>query len=405
MLRAKSPAGIATRTQSPFWCIAGSACVLFGIADALVAQQPSNAKVDFARDVRPVLAAHCFKCHGPEKQESGFRLDRRESLLAGGDSGEPAIVAGTRRRQSPLVRRITSSKPDERMPPEGDRLAANEIAVLRGWIDAAALWPADADDDASKLKTDFWSFQPLKRTAPPAIIDPWILNPVDAFILERLKQSGLTPSPAAERATLIRRLYLDVLGLPPTPGQIADFVSDLRPDAYPRLVDSVLADPHYGETLGPALARRGALCGDRWFRNQRRTPNAWHYRDYVIRAFNDDKPYDRFVIEQLAGDMVGADAATGFLVGGACDKVKSPDVVLTAMQRQDELSDMINTTGAAFLGLTVGCAKCHSHKFDPIPQQDFYALQAVFAGVQHGERTLADSDTAAPAAGHRRPPQ
>ncbi len=371
-------------------CIAG-ACFAGG---DLRAQQPAvSGTIDFTRDVRPVLAARCFKCHGPEKQESGLRLDRRESLFAGGDSGEPAVVA-KHGDQSPLIRRVTSSKEDERMPPEGDPLSDKEIAVLRGWIDAGAIWPVDIGGDDSIPKTDFWSFQPLKRSAPPAMADEWILNPVDAFILDRLKQAGLAPSPAAEPATLIRRLYLDVLGLPPTPAQIAEYVNDVRPDAFAQLVERVLADPHYGETWARHWLDVVRFAETDGFETNVERPNAYHYRDYVIAALNDDKPYDRFVVEQLAGDMLGEDAATGFLVGGPCDKVKSPDAVLTAMQRQDELSDMINTTGAAFLGLTVGCAKCHSHKFDPIPQTDFYALQAVFAGVEHGERPLANADAA-----------
>ena len=207
-------------------------------------------------------------------------------------------------------------------------------------------------------------------------------------MLAKLHETGLEPSPPADRRSLIRRLYLDVLGLPPTPAEIAAFVADNDPLAWRRLVEGVLANPHYGERWARHWLDVVRFAETDGFETNVERPNAYPYRDWVIRAFNDDKPYDRFVFEQLAGDAVGEDAATGFLVGGPCDKVKSPDPVLTRMQRQDELTDMINTTGTAFLALTLGCAKCHNHKFDPIPQHDFYALQAVFAGVKHGERPL-----------------
>ncbi len=277
------------------------------------------------------------------------------------------------------------------MPPDGARLTAGEIETLRRWIDQGAAF--DDGAAASGPSADFWSFKPVQVDRPPVTQDKdFPGNPLDAFIAAKLRAAGLAPSPPADRRTLIRRLYLDVLGLPPSPAEVAQFAADTDPAAWNRLVDRVLASPHFGERWARHWLDVVRFAETDGFETNVERPNAWPYRDYLIGAFNGDKPYDRLVFEQLAGDSVGADAATGFLVGGPCDKVKSPDPVLTRMQRQDELTDIINTTGTTFLGLTLGCAKCHNHKFDPIPQHDFYAVQAVFAGVQHGERPLGAID-------------
>jgi hypothetical protein len=247
---------------------------------------------------------------------------------------------------------------------------------------------------AADAPEEHWSFRPVVRPPVPAIATPgWVRDPIDCFLVARLEKDGLTPSPEADRATLLRRLKFDLLGLPPTPEEVAAFVSDPRPDAYERLVERYLASPQYGERWARHWLDVVRFAESDGFEMNQPRPDAWPYRDYVIRAFNDDKPYDRFVTEQLAGDAFGADAATGFLVGGPYDRVKSPDVVLTAQQRADELHDMVSTTGSAFLGLTVGCARCHDHKFDPISQKDYYGLSAVFAGVQHGERPLPSAES------------
>jgi len=363
-------------------------------APAPVAKSKSSddRKIDFGRDVLPLLTARCFDCHGPDSQESGLRVDRRDVLLKGGDSKQPAVVPG-KSDASRLITLVSGKDPKRVMPPDGKRLTDREVAILRDWIDQGARWSQDDDDSAqsarhSSADTDFWSLKPVVVPEVPASSDPWVQGAIDAFVLQRLRQEELRPSAEADRRTLIRRLYLDVLGLPPTPDQIARFERDERPDAWSRLIDDVLASPHYGERWARHWLDVVRFAETDGFETNVERPNAWHYRDYVIRALNDDKPYDRFVFEQLAGDAVGADAATGFLVGGPTDRVKSPDVVLTRMQRQDELADMINTTGTAFLGLTLGCAKCHSHKFDPISQTEYYAVAAVFAGVRHGERPL-----------------
>jgi hypothetical protein len=230
-----------------------------------------------------------------------------------------------------------------------------------------------------------WAFQPL-RPQPGSI---------DGFLEARFRQAGLRPNPSADRATLIRRLKFDLLGLPPTPEEVVAFVADRRPDAYERLVDRYLASPHFGERVARHWLDVVRFAETTGFETNAARPNAWPYRDYVIRAFNDDRPYTRFVREQLAGDQLGEDAATGFLVAGAYDQVKG-DPALNAQQRADELHDMIAVTGSAFLGLTTGCARCHEHKFDPIPQRDYYALKAVFAGVQHAERTPTGAGTVSP---------
>lgn len=246
---------------------------------------------------------------------------------------------------------------------------------------------------AAQIGSDdkYWAFRPVVRPAVPRVSDSsWVANPIDAFVRERLERAGLKPSAPADKRTLIRRMYLDVLGLPPTPEEVDTFLADNAEDAYEQLVDRVLASPHYGERWARHWLDVVRYADSHGFEMNKPRYNAWHYRDYVIRALNEDRPYTQFIMEQLAGDVTGELAATGFLVAGPMDEVKSPDIVLTKMQRDQELHDVTSITAAAFLGLTVGCAKCHEHKFDPISQRDYYALRAVFAGVQHGERDLPD---------------
>ncbi len=261
------------------------------------------------------------------------------------------------------------------------------------------LAPANASPNAtSPDKLDHWSFRAVKRPAvPPVKLGNWARNPIDDFVLARLEQENLSPSPNAEPRTLIRRLYLDVTGLPPQPDEVERFAADRSPAAYARLVDQLLSSPQYGERWARHWLDVVRFAESTGFEVNVPRKNAWPYRDYVIRALNRDKPYDRFILDQLAGDTTGEDAATGFLVGGPNDQVKSPDIQLTLQQRADELTDMAATTGSAFLGLTVGCARCHNHKFDPISQVDFYSLEAVFAGVQHGERAWDGPDGASSA--------
>jgi hypothetical protein len=346
------------------------------------------APVDFTRDVAPIFEANCTDCHGEDKQKNGLRLDTVHGILKGSDSGEPLFLRGSS-VDSLLIQMVTSTDPKHMMPPKGDRLPDGEVGTLRAWIDGGAHMPGEQEAAALlQLKTDHWSFQPVRRPEVPATGDAFVKNEIDAFVLAKLQEQNLAPSGPAERATLIRRLYLIMHGLPPSPAEVTAFVDDRRPDAYARLVDAVLSSPRYGERWARHWMDVVRYADTNGFETNRPRPNAYPYRDWVIEAFNTDKPYDQFIREQIAGDALGADAATGFLVAGTYDIVKSPDINLSLMQREDELADMVNTTGTAFMAMTMGCARCHNHKFDPIPQKDYFAMKAVFAGVNHGERPL-----------------
>ena len=261
---------------------------------------------------------------------------------------------------------------------------AVQIIFAFGILAKAAL----AETTVAQTNASHWSFQPLARPEMPTTNHKhWPRNPIDQFILARLEKEKISPSREAGRRTLIRRLYFDVIGLPPSPDAVEKFLGDRRPDAYEKLVDELLASPRYGERWARHWLDVVRFAETSGFETNVPRDNAWPYRDYVIRAFNEDKPFTQFILDQLAGDLFGEDAATGFLVAGPEDRVKSPDVQLTRQQRADELADMVATTGSAFLGLTVGCARCHNHKFDPILQTDYYGMAAVFAGVQHAERS------------------
>ena len=357
-------------------------------------QVSSSKQIDFGNDVRPIFESHCYSCHGPNRQESDFRLDVRKLALAEADMGELSIVPGES-KSSPLIE-FVSLDADLPMPPagEGKRLSKSQIDTLRHWIDQGAIWPDEwAGDESKKITTDHWAFQPIRRIKPPTVDQNElrefeITNPIDQFVAKRLLAAGMQPSPPAEKRALIRRLYATMHGMKPTPEQTEIFLADQSETAYSKLVQQVLASHHYGERWARHwldVVRFGESTG---YEVNRDRENAYYYRDYVIESFNNDKPYNEFVVEQLAGDTLGVDEATGFLVGGPYDIVKSPDISLTLMQREDELADYVNTTSTTFLALTVGCARCHNHKFDPILQRDYYAMQAVFAGVEHAERQM-----------------
>lgn len=263
---------------------------------------------------------------------------------------------------------------------------------LRSWLGIASVGSLALGAAEVPSADSHWAFQPVVRPAIPAAkISAGAANPVDAFIQARLSESGLTPSSEADRGTLIRRLYLVMLGVPPTPEEVSAFLADLQPRAWERWLDRVLEDPRYGERWGRHWLDVIRFAESNGFETNRERLSAWRFRDYVIDAFNTDKPYDRFIREQIAGDALGVDVATGFLVGGPVDIVKSPDITLTAQQRADEIDDMLGTTGTSFLGLTLGCARCHTHKFDPITHTEYYSMAAIFSGVQHGERPLPSS--------------
>jgi mono/diheme cytochrome c family protein len=340
---------------------------------------PSTKSIDFAQDVQPIFERHCLSCHGVDKQRGGLRLDDKDSALKGGENHSPDIRPG-RSADSPLIHFVAGLVPDMQMPQKGERLTAEQVGILRAWIDQGAAWPATV------AKKTHWALSPV--TSPVVPHRGRSRSSVDAFILAKLDEKKLALSFPANRRTLIRRLSFDLIGLPPTPDEVERFTNDKSVNAYSDLVERLLASPRYGERWGRHWLDVVRFAESHGFEMNQPRANAWPYRDYVIRSFNENKPYDLFIVEQLAGDALGVDEATGFLVAGSWDQVKSPDPVLTANQRADELHDMVSTTGSAFLGLTVGCARCHNHKFDPIPQTDYFAMKAVFEGVQHGERKL-----------------
>jgi mono/diheme cytochrome c family protein len=327
-------------------------------------------KVDFAREVQPVLAKRCFRCHGPDKAEAGLRLDLRDRAFAKLESGSHAVVAASV-GESELFKRVTSSESSERMPPEGKPLTPAEIERIRRWIREGAVWETH------------WAFRPPVAHKPPSVQNrSWVRNPVDAFILNRLEQNGLAPAPAAEKIVLLRRAYYDLIGLPPTPAEADAFVADPSPTAYEAVLDRLLDSPRYGEHWARHWLDVVRFAETNSFERDGVKPHAWRYRDYVIRAFNADKPYDRFIREQLAGDEL-PDAtrdsmiATGYYRLGPWDD--EPADRLQA--KYDALDDIVATTGQVFLGLTVNCARCHDHKIDPISQKDYYGLVAFFHNI------------------------
>ena len=327
----------------------------------------ASAKVDYRKHIAPLLSKHCFRCHGEKSQEGGLRLDVRQRALTGGDSGL-AIQPGNS-KQSAMIARVASNDPEVRMPPEGARLLPAEVELLKRWIDQGAKGIPDGRPSSS----NHWAFQSIKTPAIPDVADSnWCSNAIDRFVLAKLENEGIKPSPSASPRTLVRRLYLDLIGLPPTWRQIESFMNDESADAYERLVDKLLASAHYGERWGRHwldLARH-ADSGGYEADMPRET---WAYRDYVINAFNSDMPFDRFVVEQLGGDLLPIPTmAQRIATGFHCNAMYDPGV------RFESVIDQVNTTGTVFLGLTVGCAQCHTHKTDPITQREFYGLYGFF---------------------------
>lgn len=340
----------------------------------------------FGLQILPILEKKCFKCHGQDKQKSDLRLDSVTGINKGGNSGEPLFVRGNSSK-SLIAHLINSDDLEERMPPEGEtKLTIEERALISEWIDAGAQMPLP--EKVIELSTDHWSFQPVQRPKIPELKGGWANNEIDSFILEKMLSKDLSPSTVSEPRKLIRRIYQVMHGLPPSDDMVRRHLKQIANDDWSEVVNEVLASPHYGERFARHWLDIVRFAETNGFETNRERLTAYYFRDYVIRSFNEDQPYDRFIIEQLAGDESGVDVGTGFLVAGPHDIVKSPDINLTLMQRNDEMADMINTTGTAFLGLTIGCARCHNHKFDPILQKDYYSMQAVFSGVRYGERMM-----------------
>ena len=343
--------------------------------------------VDFETEIRPILEKSCTECHGPDKQKSGFRLDLRASLLKGGDSGVPAIVPG-KPEGSPLIAAIKGEDPDTKMPPKGALLGKQQVALIEEWITSGAHWPGQMDA-VEKTTAELWSLQPLKRPDVPKQENA--STPIDAFLIKELRAKGLGYNKRAEPRDLIRRVSILLTGIAPTLERVTAFEAASRLDskvAYTALVDELLASPHFGERW-----TQHWLDVIRWAESNGSEANlyrknAWIYRDYLIRAFNEDRPYDQFIREQIAGDQMGVGEALGFLVAGphvpAETVGQEPSAIRQA--RADRLDEMMQTIGASMLGLTVGCARCHNHKFDPISIKDYYSLTAVFEGIEFGGR-------------------
>jgi hypothetical protein len=360
------------------------------LAVSVQGAEPSAEAVRFFESrVRPVLVDNCFKCHADKKQRGGLRVDSRAALLEGGDQGA-AMVPG--KPDDSLLLKAVRHEDELKMPPT-KKLTKEQIADLTQWVRMGAPWPGGEKAVASR-KREFqisdrdrahWAFRPVKRPAVPAVKNrAWVGNPIDAFILAKLEAKGFQPNPPATKRELIRRVYYDLIGLPPTPHEVEAFVADSSPRAWEDLIDRLLASPRYGEKWGRHWLDLVRFAETNSYERDGRKPHAWRYRDYVIRSFNDDKPYNRFVREQLAGDEMpdgGADGliATGYYRLGIWDDEPTD----REQSRYDGLDDIVATTGQVFLGLTVDCARCHDHKIDPIPQKDYYRLLSFFHNINH----------------------
>ena len=345
---------------------------------------------DFEREVRPLLARKCFACHGPALQKSHLRLDRRADALKGGESGIPAIAPG-KSSASLIIRYVSGTDAKLVMPPAGPRLTAAEIAMLKEWIDAGAVWPGsnDAVSEKSDPRLAHWAFHAPRLPALPPVRDrAWVRNPIDAFVLSKLEAKGWRPAARASDSDLLRRMYLNITGLPPTLEEQDSFRGD-----WDALAQSLLSRREYGERWARHwldVVRYGDTNG---YERDAIKPVAWKYRDYVIQSLNADKPFDRFIVEQLAGDeLPGSSAetllATGYSRLGPWDDEPADP----AEDRFDQLDDILNTTSQAFLGLTLACARCHNHKFEPLTTKDYYGMIAVFNGLERPRNGRAELD-------------
>ncbi|MFM7321787.1 MAG: DUF1549 domain-containing protein, partial [Armatimonadota bacterium] len=363
-----------------------------GLAAAACAIAPSVATTTPPKPSARVAAvlARCQACHSGAAPAGGVDLRTRATALK-----SRALTP-----ESPSASKLLAETRAGKMPP-GDPLPAADVAALETWVVSGAPWPtAPVQPTPVRAGSDFWSLQPVGRPAPPAVRrSGWPANPIDRFVLARLEAAGLAPTPDADRRTLIRRVSYDLIGLPPTPAEIAAFERDVRPGAWERVVDRLLASRQYGERWGRHwldVARFGESHG---YEYDRVRDHAWRYRDWVVDAINNDKPYDRFLAEQIAGDALpGAGSAgtiaTGFLVCGPSDEAGkgAPGLLVRLRAREEEMEDMIGLVGQTALGLTVNCARCHDHKFDPVPMTDYYRIKAALAGVQAGNRSV-ETDT------------
>ncbi len=354
-----------------------------------VAVNAAIAMPDFERDIRPVLEQHCLKCHGPDKQSGGMRFDQRQVPLAGGDSGTPAITPG-QPAHSQMLLRLTSTNKEDWMPPKGDRLDAASIGLLRQWIAAGAAWPEGPTSAVeTKVRSTHWSFQPLKVAEPPNVKDEkWPLNPIDRFLQARRESAGLRVVPDATPAAFIRRVSYDLTGLPPSAEEVQAFVQEsVSPKACEGLIDRLLQSPRYGERWGRHWmdwVRYADTAGDN---SDFPIPQAYLYRNYIIESLNADVPYDRFLTEQLAGDLLPAKTleeknrltiATGYLA-----MARRFGSLVERYPQHLTIEDTIDNLGRTVMGLTLSCARCHDHKFDPVSTRDYYGIYGIFASTRY----------------------
>jgi hypothetical protein len=374
-----------------------TAVVSFGRTPGLRAETPAADSDFFEKKIRPVLVEHCYKCHGNGKAKGGLSLASRDALLKGGDSG-PALVPGDAAKS--LLLQAVRHEGETHMPPKG-KLPAGVLADLSEWVRRGAVWPAATNGDTLRTsgttfgaaERAFWSFQPITDPKPPAVQNQaWPRQALDRFVLAKLEARGLHPVRAADKHALLRRVTFDLIGLPPTPQEIAAFESDNAPNAYEKVVDRLLSSPHYGERWGRHWLDVARYGEDQAHTFQARLfPNGYRYRDWVVKAFNDDMPYDRFIVEQIAGDLLTEGdpeahrAALGFFALGPH---YYGDSAARKFVEATELDDRIDTLTRGFLGLTVSCARCHDHKFDPIAQSDYYSLAGVFQSTKYEEKPL-----------------
>lgn len=354
-------------------------------------ENPGTSQVDFAKEIRPIFQKHCVECHGAEKSKAGLRLDLKSEALKGGDNG-PLFVPG-KSTESLLVQVIDGSHPTiSRMPRKRDPIPPEESDLVRKWIHQGATWPDDTPTEDIRLQ--HWAFRPPARPPLPTVKNlRWVANPVDQFILARLEKEGLSPSAQTDRVTLLRRLSFDLIGLPPTPEEVDVFLADKSPDAYDKQVGRLLASPHYGEKWARHWLDAARYADSDGFEKDK-TRNVWFYRDWVVNALNRDLPYDQFIIEQLAGDLLpGATqdqiVATGFLRNSMINEEGGVD---PEQFRMEAMFDRMDAVGKSVLGLTIQCAQCHNHKFDPISQEEYYRLFAFLNNDHEAHRVVYTTD-------------
>ncbi len=363
------------------------------------APQTTVAQVDFVRDIQPVLQGICYECHGPKKTKAQLRLDSRAGVMKGGENG--AIITPGNSEQSLIVRRLLGLDGEDRMPKDGDPLPASQIALIRAWIDQGAVWPqtgaaATASAEADHQPPQHWAYRrPVRPPLPEIHNAGWVRTPIDRFVLARIEKEGLTPSPEAPLEILVRRASLDLIGLPPSPQEVDDVLADAAKDgrdaAYARLIDRLLASPHYGERWARPWLDLARYADSHGF--EKDLPRVmWKYRDWVIDALNRDMPFDQFTIEQLAGDMLPNPTpeqriASGFHRNAMTNEEGGVD---PEESRYEMLVDRVNTTATVWLGSTLGCAQCHNHKYDPFSQKDYYRMMAFFQNADYDARSFGD---------------